>query len=163
VIKNSKTVAISAIAAGLVVILAFVTRDLWLRRQPSVHCSDGPHPTIDIRDFTTQYWAYSAKLEVSVADKAKVSAELDPKVLAQVSEALQQAREFRKYVVAGYNSCGITQTQFAQFGARFQALDSIAREIESLLSKSPLSSDESTKLTGLISQYGDLARQLGSQ
>lgn len=160
--KNARTVATVAIVAIVVVLLVFVARDLWLRSQ-LVHCSDGSHPKIDIRDFTTQYWAYSVNLEATMADNAKGSAELDPKLLAQVSEALQEANEFRKYVVAGYNSCAITQVQYRQLGQRFRTLDSLAREINSLLSKAALSADEDKKLAGLISQYGGLIKQLGSQ
>jgi hypothetical protein len=163
VTKNSKTVAIVAIAAVVVLGFGLVARDLFLGHQKTVSCPDGPHPTIDIRDFTTQYWAYSAKLEASVADKTKVSAELDPRVLAQISDALQAAREFRKYLVAGYNSCAITPAQYAQFGTRFNALDELAREINTLISNPSLSQDEKGKLAGLISQYGDLVRQLGSR
>ena len=131
--KNSKTVAIVAIAAVLLAIALYAGR------------------------------AYSAKLEASIADKVKVSADLDPKVLSQVSQALQEAREFRKYVVAGYDSCAITQAQYVQFGTRFQALDSLAQEINSLISKPSLSQEEKTRVTVLISQYGDLAHKLGSQ
>jgi hypothetical protein len=161
--KNSKTVAMLAITVALVVVLAFLARDLWLRSQPIVSCPDGSHPTIDIRNFTTQYWAYSVKLEASVEDKAKLSTQLDPKTLGKVSEGLQEAKEFRKYIVAGYNSCAITQAQYAGFGAQFQALDRLAYEINSLLSKPALSNEESAKVAGLISQYGDLVRQLGPQ
>lgn len=71
--KNAKTVTMFAIAAIVLVVLVFAGRDLWLCRQPVIHCSDGSHPTVDMRDFTTQYWAYSAKLEVTVSDKAKIS------------------------------------------------------------------------------------------
>jgi hypothetical protein len=163
VTKNAKTVAVVAIGAVLALVLVFVARDVWLHTQPIVHCSDGSHPTIDIRDFTTQYWAYSVKLEATVADKAKASTELDPKLLAQLSEAVQEANEFRKYVVAGYNSCAITPVQYAQLSERFRTLDSLAREIDSLVSRPSLSSGENKKLAGLISQYGDLAKQGGSQ
>ncbi len=161
--KNTRTVAIIAIMVVLLIVILFLFRDIYLRPAKTVNCADGSHPTIDMREFTTQYWAYSAKLEASVADKAKVSTELDPKVLAQASQALQEANEFRKYVVAGYNSCAITQAQYAQFGTRFHALENLAQEIDSLLSKPSLSPEESTKLAGLVGQYGDLARQLGSQ
>ena len=161
--KNAKTVAVVAIGSVVALALVSVTRDLWLRSHGVVHCPDGSHPTIDIRDFTTQYWTYSVKLEATVADKGKVSTELDPKLLAQVSDGLQEANEFRKYVVAGYNSCAITPVQYSQLGQRFRMLDSFAREIDSLASKPSLSPGESKKLAGLISQYGDLARQRGLQ
>lgn len=160
--KSSKTVAIAAIGAAVLVTGVFVARDLLLRRS-IVRCPDASHPTIDLRDFTTRYWTYSVKLEASVADKAKVSTELEPKTLEEVSDALQEAREFRKYIVAGYNSCAITQAQYGQLETRFRALDALAREINTLLSKPALSQEESTKVAGLVGQYGDLAKQLGSQ
>jgi hypothetical protein len=160
--NNTKLVTIVAIIGVLVIIGIYA---IWDRahRNDIVGCADGSHPTIDMRDFTTQYWTYSAKLEGSIGDKAKVSTELNPKTLQEISEALQQAREFKKYVVAGYNSCAITRAQYAQLGARFQSLDSLAREIDILVSKSSLSPDEHKKLAELISQYGDLARQMAKQ
>jgi hypothetical protein len=94
VTKSSKTLGIVAIAAAVLVTGIFVARDLFLRHPTIMHCPDGSHPTIDIRDFTTQYWAYSVKLEASVADKAKVSAELDPKTLEQISQAFQRHGTF---------------------------------------------------------------------
>jgi hypothetical protein len=162
VTKSSKTVAIVAIGASVLVIGVLVVSDLLLRRPPVVYCPDGSHPAIDLRDFTTRYWTYSVKLEASVADRAKVSTELDPQTLEQVSEALQGTREFRKYVVAGYNSCAITQAQYGQFETRFHALDALAREINTLLSKPDLTQEESTQLAGLIRQYGELAKQFGT-
>lgn len=94
--KSAKTVGIVAIAACVVVIVILLARDLILHHQNIVTCPDGPHPTIDTRKFATQCWAYSVKLEANVADKAKVSTQLDPKVLAQISEALQEARDLRQ-------------------------------------------------------------------
>lgn len=161
--KNAKTVAVVTIGSVVALALIFVARDLRLRSKDIVHCADGSHPTIDIRDFTTQYWTYSVKLEATVADKAKVSTELDPKLLAQVSEALQEANEFRKYVVAGYNACAISSAQYIQLESRFKSLDKMALEINSLVSKPSLSPGENKQLASLISQYGDLARQRGSQ
>jgi hypothetical protein len=163
VTKHSKTVAIIVIVAALFLVAIFVVRDLFLRPARIVNCADGSHPAIDMREFATQYWAYSAKLEASVADKAKVSTEFDPKVLEQASEGLLEAREFRKYLVAGYNSCAITRGQYSQFGTRFHALDSLAQGINELLSKPSLSQEEKTRLAALVGQYGDLARRLGSQ
>ena len=116
-----------------------------------------------MREFATNYWVYSAKLEADLADKAKLSAELDPKMLMQVSERLQEAKEFRKYVVAGYNSCAITQEQYAQFGARFHTLDNLAEEIDGLLSKPSLSQEEEGEFSSLLSHYVEVATQLGSR
>ena len=161
--KNSKTVALATIAAAVLVTVVFVVRDLLPPLQKTVTCPDGRHPTIDIRKFTNQYWAYSVKLEASVADKAKVSTELNPKTIEQISEALQEAKDFRLYVVAGYNSCAISPAQYSQLEDKFKSLDSVAREINSLISQPSLSPDENKKLAGLIGQYGELARQRGSQ
>jgi len=64
--------------------------------------------------------------------KARLPTKLEPTQTQQMSEALQQADEFRKYVVAGYNACAVTKDQYARFGARFQALDALERRIAQL-------------------------------
>ena len=160
--KNSRTVAIAILVAVVIAIGVLVGRDLYLRSPRNITCVDGSHPVIDMREFTTQYWVYSAKLEVSIGEKGKISTELDPKVLAQVSQGLQEANEFRKYIVAGYNSCAITQAQYRQVEPRFKVLDNLAQQIESLLSRNAISEQERTALAALVTQYGDLARQLSS-
>jgi len=160
--KNAKVVSLAAIAAIILVIAILVGRDLLLRRQKCFDCGDGQRCSIDVRDFTTKYSAYSLELEASVADKAKISTKLNPVQLQQLSEAMQSARDFRHYVVAGYNSCAVSKAQYNQFGARFQALDNLAREINALAERSSLSADESAKLAALIGQYGDLAHKLGT-
>jgi len=159
--KNARTVSLAAITAVVLVVLVVIGRDALLGRHPVLDCGDGPRHAIDIRDFTTQYSAYSVELEASIGDKGKVSTKLNPVQLQQVSEAAQNAREFRKYVVAGYNSCGITKAQYGQYGTRFQALDNLAREINELVSKTSLPQEETKKLADLIKQYGDLVRSLG--
>jgi hypothetical protein len=160
--KNARTVSLVAIGAVVLVVLVLSGRDMFQARQQSRDCGDGPRHVIDIRDFTTQYSAYSVELEANIGDKGKVSTKLNPGQLQQVSEAMQSAREFRKYVVAGYNSCGITKTEYGQYGARFQALDTLAREINELVSRAPLSQEETKRLADLIKQYGDMVKSLGS-
>ena len=150
--KNAKVVSIAAIVALI----------LFLRRHGCFDCGDRQRCTIDARDFTTKYSAYSLELEASVADKAKVSTRINPVQLQQLSEAMQSARDFRQFVVAGYNSCAVSKAQYGQYGARFQALDNLAREINGLTGKSSLSQDESARLASLISQYGELAHKLGT-
>ena len=161
--KNAKTVSLVLIVAGVVLGSVFIARDLLLRRHGVFDCGDGPRRTIDMRDFATEYWAYSVELEASVADKAKISAKLSPVQLQHLSEAMQSANESRKYVVVGYNSCAISKAQYGQHGARFQALDSLAREINQLIGKPSLSQDESAKLAALVDQYGQLAAQLSNR
>jgi hypothetical protein len=144
---------------------------LWLSRSAetfsyvggTVDCGDGPKHIIDIRDFTTQYSAYSLELEASIADKTKISTKLSPIELQQISDATQSVREFRKYVVAGYNSCALTKAQYGQYGARFQALDNLAREISDLTAKPSLPREETAKLARLISEYGELVAKLSTE
>jgi hypothetical protein len=145
----------------MLIVFVVTGRDLILKRQEMLDCGDGPRRRIDIRDFTTQYSAYSVELEASVGDKAKISTKLTPQQFQLLSEALQSAREFRLYVVAGYDSCAINAQQYAQFGNRFQALDNLAREIDTLTSKASLDQEEKAKLAALIGQYGELVGTLG--
>ena len=95
---------------------------------------------------------YGLELEASVADKGWIATKLNPVQLQQLSEAMQSARDFREYVVAGYKSCAITKTQYAKYGARFQTLDNLAREINSLVEKPSLSQGESARAADLISR-----------
>ena len=161
--KNVKTVVMVGIAAAIIILVIVFVRDLVLRRPAAFDCGDGPRRRIDIRDFTTQYSAYSVELEASVAEKAKISTKLNPIQVQQLSEAMQNAAEFRKFVVAGYNSCAVTKAHYEQYGARFQALDSLAREINELTTRPSLPPSETARLAELISQYGELARRLGTE
>jgi hypothetical protein len=160
VTKNTKIVVLAAIAAGVLIVLVLVARDLWLSPK-TITCSDGPRRTIDTRDFNTKYWAYSVEFEASVADKAKFSGRLDPVQLQQLSEAMQSANEFRKYLVHGYNACAITGTRYDQHGVRFQALDSLSREIDTFAKKPSFSPEEHSRLGDLTKQYVETARKLG--
>jgi hypothetical protein len=160
--KNTKTVSLVIIAGVLVVLMVLIGRDIFLRRSETLNCEDGIRHRIDIRDFSTQFAAYSLELEANIADKASISTKLSPVQLQQMSEAMQNAQEFRKYVVAGFNSCAITKTQYARLGARFQALDNLAREINEITKHATLSSEDQIRLTGLTAKYGELARKLGS-
>lgn len=160
--KNARIVSVIAILAVIVIVCIYFGTDLLKGRRRCFDCGDGQRCTIDMRQFATQYSAYSVALEASVNDKAKVSAKIDPAQFQKLSEATQSAREFRQYVVAGFNSCAITKTQYGQFGARFQAMDNLAREINELTAKPSLSEDEHARLADLIDQYRDLAGKLGS-
>src|ERR1019366_2599981 len=123
--KNAKVVSIVAIVAVVVLVTTYFGYDLWRGRQRCFDCGDGQRCTIDMRQFATQYSAYSLELETSSKDKAKMSAKINPVQLQQLSEATQNAREFRQYVVAGFNSCAVTKIQYGQFGARFQSMDNL--------------------------------------
>jgi hypothetical protein len=163
-VKSTNARLAVVLVVGVVILAAiWVGWDLTRGHQRSLDCGDGQRYSIDVRQFATQYSAYSLQLEASLNDKSKISLKLDPVQLEKLSEAMQSANEFRKYVVAGFNSCAITKVQYAQVEARFQALDSLAREINGLAAQPSHSADESARLTALISQYSDLAHKLGTE
>src|SRR5215469_3911806 len=153
-------ISLAAIAAALVIVAIVVTRDMILRGAREFQCGDGPRRTIDMRDFTTKYSGYSVELEANVQDKAKVSTKLAPVQLQQLTEALQNAQEFRKFVVAGYNSCGKTKMQYSEYGAKFQALDAVAREINQLAGSPTRSPEQDNNVASLIAQFAELARSV---
>jgi len=151
-----------AVAGGLAVLIPglFFARDLILRGGTTVSCPDGPHHTIDLREFQTQYSAYSVSLEANVAGHTALSGRLDPVQLTQISEASQQAAELRKSLVASYNACIITAKEFAAISARYQTLDSLARQIDQLTRQPTLNPTEQAALTTLVDQYVRSAQQL---
>lgn len=158
--KNSRLVYVTAIIAAAIIVVLLIL--VWSNRfSPEVHaCADGPHTTIDARDFRTRYFAYSLELEASLADRGKLAGKLEPHQLQQVSEALQTANEFRKWLVAGYNSCAITSAQFAEFGVKFQRMDQLSRQIETLSQKSHLDPAETKTLASLVEEYRTTALDL---
>jgi hypothetical protein len=138
----------------------YIGWDLWSRHPRCFDCGDGRRCTIDARQFTTQYLAYSVQLEASIKDDSKISLKLDPVQQEKLSEAMQSANEFRKYVVSGFNSCGVTRIQYGELGTKFQALDSLAREINELAVLPARSVEESARLSDLISKYSDGVHKL---
>jgi hypothetical protein len=150
----SKTVFGAIVTAALVIVAAlFLARDLVLRRGSSIQCADGPRRTIDIRAFEVTYSTYSVAFEAKITDRGELSGKVDPVQLMALSDAAQQAAEFRKLLVAGYNSCAITSAQFSTAGARFQVLDGLAREIDGLSQRPVLSETERTRLATLAQEY----------
>ena len=158
-IMNRK-IFIMIIGSVLLIVLIFVIRDLRLRSPKLIQCDDGQRRTIDIRDFSTQYWAYSLELEANLSNRIKLESKVDPKQLQQLSEALQQANEFRKYLVAGYNSCAISKAQYSEIGSKFHALDSLARQINSELVNADSPDGNRMQIAELVKQYINLTQQI---
>ena len=156
---NSKIIWLASIGAVVFVAIVWIGSNLYLYRSRDLECEDGPRKTIDIRDFLTQYSAYSVQLEAAVNDK-KLSAKLDPVQLQQLSESLQHANEFRKFLVAGYNACAVSKKQYTEYGMTFQAMDNLSRQINTSSAKPELNSQESATLANLVKQYVNLTRQL---
>jgi len=138
-------------------------RDLILKTSKEITCEDGPRRTIDVRDFTTTYWAYSIEFEASMEDKTRLSGKLEPKQLQKLSESLQQANEIRKFIVAGFNACAITKVQYLQYCAQFQMLDDLARQIDNLTKNKTLSDVDRNTLMNLVQRYIELTKELGKE
>ena len=152
------------IAGAVVIVLAaiFFGRDVLLRLSGEIQCDDGVRRRIDAREFSTQYWAYAVEFEGSIADKAKLSGKLEPMQLQQLSESMQSAKDFQKFVVNGFNACAITKQQYASYGARFQALDSLLRQITGLSAKASLDAAEQAQLMKIVDEYLATARGLAT-
>jgi hypothetical protein len=158
-IKNPKVLAIIMILTAFIIVL-WICRDLYLKYPKEIVCKDGIHRTIDIRDFTTTYLGYSAKFEVSIKDRERLSVNIEPMLLQQLSESLQQANEFRKLIVVGFNSCAITNVQYLQYGAKFQVLDNLSRQIDNIAKNEALSLSERKTLNNLVKQYIEVTKDL---
>lgn len=155
--NNTKTVALVIVGAALVAMLAFFFKD---DLASAVQCNDGMRNPANIDNFNTKYWANSAKFEANIAEKGKLSGKLDPTQLKALSDASQQANKFRKLVVAGFNSCAITKLQYADFGSRFQPLDSLSRRIDSLAAVPNPTGSDKAELTRLIDEYVAFSQRL---
>jgi hypothetical protein len=100
------------------------------------------------------------EFEAALTKEKKLTARLDPRQLQQLSESLQQAMEFRKYVVAGYNSCAISKKQYGEFGSRFYTLDAVSRQITALTQKTELTHEEQKRLATLVDKYANMVGEL---
>jgi hypothetical protein len=142
--------------------LLFIGRDWLLLRGSNVPCADGSRRTIDLRSFETEYSAYALKLEAKVSTQGSFSGQLNPVQIQQLSEAAQQAAEFRKWLVASYNACAVTREGYAAAGVRFQTLDGLARRIDALATQAkPTEADRAT-LARLTAEYVQQAASLGA-
>jgi len=154
---------IVAIGGGVMLVGLWLGYDLLRARGQRVECPDGVRRTIDVRDFATQYVGYGVTFEATLKGKIKLAGQVDPQVLQRLSEAVQQSNEFRKYVVHGYNACAVTRAQYAQYGARFQALGDLGRQIDTLTGQSQFRPGDEERLTVLVNQYIELLQKAGAE
>jgi hypothetical protein len=158
--RHVKAVLIALIAAALVIAAMFI---LGRRHQARVvSCSDGPRQTIDMSDFETRYSGYSLQFQASIQDAGKFEGKISPIQLQQISDSLQSANEFRKLLVAGYDSCAVSSTQYSQYATRYQALDGLARQIVFLADHAQISAKEKTKLAEMTEQYIESSRDFAA-
>ncbi len=160
--KNQRIVWPSVVGAVVILAALFVSSDLYQSSSRTITCDDGPRQTIDIRDFVTRYSAYSVEFESRIGNKAEFSGKLDPVQLQSLTEAAQQSNEFRKFLVAGHNACAISREQYGAFGARFQALDGLARRIDAFSAEASMGQGGKQEFADLVDQYVDLTSGLGA-
>lgn len=158
--KNTRAVWLVAIASIAVCVTIWFGSDLHQKFGGMIACPDGPHGRIDLRDFVTQYSQWSVTFEAEAQGKGKIATALEPRQAQQLSEAVQQANEFRKYVVAGYNACAISQEQYGRFGSALQNLDSLERQIGQLASKTGSTQEDRRQLQQLISEVVGASQKL---
>jgi hypothetical protein len=158
--KQQRNVWFVVIVALLVCAAGWTMRDLYLSSGRTLDCGDGSRRTIDLRDFVNRYSGWSVTFEAEVQGKGKIGAKLDPVQVQQLSEAAQRAAEFRKYVVAGYNACAINKDQYARFGARFEALDALERQIAQATAKEPLTEADRGQVQELVKEFVEVSRNL---
>jgi hypothetical protein len=92
--------------------------------------------------------------------KAKLAAEIEPKQLQQLSEAMQQGNEFRKWLVNSYNASAVTRERYAAYGVSFQGMDNAARNIQETLERGVHSEADRGSLAALVKTYLQLAGNL---
>jgi hypothetical protein len=158
---NQKQVIIASIFAVTLVIVAYIVKEIVSPRPPTVKCEDGLRPQIDALDYAT--WAYVVKLEAKLGDKGKLATTLEPTVLQELTSSVQQANQFRNFLIKSYNGCAITKAQYDQHARTFQALDSLSSQIDALAGQNHLDSGGRTKLNRLIQDYGTMVRTLGAE
>jgi hypothetical protein len=160
--KNERLVWVAGIPAVLVglSLISWFKWDIGQKFGPTIMCADGPHGKIDLRNFVTQYSQWSITFEAEAQGKGKIGTKLEPREAQQLSEAIQQANEFRKFVVAGYNACAISNEQYGRFGSALQTLDSLERQIGQLISKTGSTQEDGDQLQKLVAQVIDVSQKL---
>lgn len=150
----------------VIVVAVVVVATLWrLTRKPDplpeIQCSDGPRRLVDTTQFETKYWAYSVKLETTLSERSKVALELDPKQRQQLSEALQQANEFRKWLVNSYNACAVTNAQYSGYEANYTIMDNLARRIQETTQQGVQTPAQRADTAKLVDEYIRHAQSVG--
>src|SRR5262245_10898049 len=88
---------------GLSVLLAAILESAWA--QKTVHCQDGDHVLIDVKQIAIQYNASSFAGALNGLSALTGRLEVGPKKLQEAAVATQRFNELVKALVVGYNSC----------------------------------------------------------
>lgn len=161
--KSTRQLVFLLLGIAVVFGLLFFGRSLWLEHGRIVQCPDGPRLTIDLRDFETKYLGYSLSLEAKLENRGSLTGKLDQAAIGELSEVMQEGREFRKWLVGSYNSCIFSNAEYAAAGKRFQALDGLARQIDKLSGMPDLSDEDRSRLGRLTDTYVQEVQALGEE
>jgi len=80
--------------------------------QNAIHCLDGDHVLIDVKQIAIQYDASSFAGTLSSLSVLSGRLQIEPKKLQEAAAATQQWNEFLKGLVEGYNACAVTKQQY---------------------------------------------------
>ena len=161
--KNTRIFSVVAVLAAAVVIVVVV---IVLRHRPSpkvIICDDGPRTLIDMDDFTTRYWAYSYTFKANIENRANLEGKVEPTQFEKLSEALQEAREFEKLLVASYDGCAITKKDFSRDTAKFEVLNGLLQQIDTLAKLASPTNSDKERLKDLINEYIKESQQVATK
>ncbi|MGH9431607.1 MAG: tetratricopeptide repeat protein [Terriglobia bacterium] len=91
--------------------LLAVSASAWAQ---TIHCPDGDHALIDVKQIAIQYDGSSFAATLSSLSVLGARLEVAPKKLQEAAAATQQWDEFLKGLASGYNSCAVTRQQYAE-------------------------------------------------
>jgi tetratricopeptide (TPR) repeat protein len=129
--------------------------------QKTIHCPDGDHVLIDVKQIAIQYDASSFAGTLSSLSVLGARLEVVPTKLQEAATATQQWDEFLKGLAAGYNTCAVTKQQYADGLNRiYPRLKEDAIDLEAI--RKIISEGQKTdekRLQSLVeSYYGNLRR-----
>ena len=129
--------------------------------QQTIHCPDGDHTVIDVKQIAIQYDAASFAGTLSSLSALGARLEVAPTKLQEAAAATQQWDEFLKGLAAGYNSCAVTRQQYADGLNRiYPRLKEDAADLEAIrkIISEGQKADEKRLQSLVESYYGNLRR-----
>ncbi len=115
----------------LCIFLLAISARAWA--QKTVHCPDGDHVLIDVKQIAIQYNASSFAATLNGLSLLGARLEVAPKKLQEVANATQQWNQFLVGLAAGYNNCAVTGQKYAdELNHIYPRLNADAGELEAI-------------------------------
>jgi hypothetical protein len=151
---NNQRRVLQRVIPAVVVILVAVFGYWLFQRNNQLPCPDGSKRVrIDSGSFATQYSANTVKLQGELRKSRTLFVELGSAQLLQMSEAVQLARLHLQALAEGYNSCAVGPEEFNESRNRFQRLEDLAGQINSLNAKENLRPGDQARLKQLTTEF----------